>query len=86
MSPQSLGGEAQLLAHGFDALFHDGAAARDLLAKLGEAGLIAVAPRAVNLRWDRRSQVRPRITRMASGLSASRDGGAFHFFASAPSR
>ena len=34
----SLACEAKLLAHGFHASLHDGAAARDLLAKLSEAG------------------------------------------------
>ena len=38
---QSLGCEAELLAHGFHAALHDGAAARDFLAKLSETGGVA---------------------------------------------
>jgi hypothetical protein len=35
---QSLGCEAELLAHGFHASLHDGTAARDCFAKLSETG------------------------------------------------
>jgi hypothetical protein len=38
---QSLGDEAELLAHGYHALLHDGTAAGDFVAKLGETGGVA---------------------------------------------
>jgi hypothetical protein len=41
MTPQSLGGEAELVAHCSHASLHDGAAARDFLAKLSETAGVA---------------------------------------------